>query len=132
MKLHISTAWHKVSPCSTPCSAAIENRLEHGVRQRYQRKVQQMSSTSQQLQSSSKRQKRHTAPTNSANMVSKGSEMPDVKRPAFLPPVTLPRINTNAIHCGLSTASRQRCGHMATAQCGWQSDPVVAAKQYRK
>ncbi|RNC35215.1 hypothetical protein TcCL_Unassigned01919 [Trypanosoma cruzi] len=47
-------------------------------------------------------------------------------------PVTLPRMNANAVPCGLSTPSRQRCGHMATAQCGWRSDPVVAAKQYRK
>ncbi|RNE97055.1 hypothetical protein TcG_12735 [Trypanosoma cruzi] len=47
-------------------------------------------------------------------------------------PVTLPRMNTTAVPCGLSTPSRQRCGHMATAQCGWQSDPVVVAKQYRK
>ncbi|RNC54403.1 hypothetical protein TcCL_ESM08150 [Trypanosoma cruzi] len=86
MTSNISTAWHKLVPCSTPCSAAIENHLEHGVRQRYQRKVQQMSSTSQQFQSSSKRQERHTAPTDSANMASKGSEMSDVKRPAFPSP----------------------------------------------
>ncbi|RNC34869.1 hypothetical protein TcCL_Unassigned02315 [Trypanosoma cruzi] len=131
MTLNISTAWHKAVPCSTPCSAAIENHLKHGVRQRYQRKVQQMPSASQQLQSSSKRQKRHTAPTDSPNVASKGSEMSDAERPAF-PSVTPPRMNTNAVLCGLSTPSRQRCGHMAMTQRGWQSDPVVAAKQYRK
>ncbi|RNC40672.1 hypothetical protein TcCL_NonESM09829 [Trypanosoma cruzi] len=65
--------------------AAIENRLEHGVRQRYQRKVQQIPSTSQQLQSSSKRQEHQTVPTDSPNMASNGSETPDAERFAFLP-----------------------------------------------
>ncbi|RNC34465.1 hypothetical protein TcCL_Unassigned02745 [Trypanosoma cruzi] len=49
------------------------------------KKAQQIPSTSQQLQSSSKRQKHQTVPTDSPNMASKGSEMPDAERSAFLP-----------------------------------------------
>ncbi|RNE99528.1 hypothetical protein TcG_12270 [Trypanosoma cruzi] len=55
------------------------------MRKRYRKKAQQIPSTSQQFQSSSKRQEHQTVPTDSANMASKGSEMPDAERSAFLP-----------------------------------------------